>query len=95
MHRCQIQNFSTYREGRLTSNLGHRNVGSVIFCIAGLLINIFCFTKKCFYDGKTKFKKSFFSKEFYTERKFLFPSMLAGIKWLFYDYNIFRSGAPL
>ena len=29
--RFQIQNFSTYKEGRLTSNLGLKNVGSLTF----------------------------------------------------------------
>ena len=53
--RFQIQNFSTYKEGQLTSNLGLTNVGSLTFCIYGVLSNIFCFTKKLF--TKNKFEK--------------------------------------
>ena len=31
--RFKIQNFSTYKKGRLTSNLGLNTVGSLTFCI--------------------------------------------------------------
>ena len=32
-HRNQIQNLSTFKDGRLTSNLDLKNVGSLTLCI--------------------------------------------------------------
>ena len=53
-HRFQNHNFITYKEGRLTSNLGLKNVGYLTFCISGVLSNIFGFTKKLFFKTQKK-----------------------------------------
>ena len=37
-HRFQNHNFMTYKEGRLTSNLGLQNVGSLTFCISEVIV---------------------------------------------------------
>ena len=45
-HRFQNHNFITYKEGRLTSNLGLQNVGSLTFCI--VIVKKIVYKKKLF-----------------------------------------------
>ena len=59
----QNHNFITYKERRLTSNLGLKNVGSLTFCIQGGYSNFVCNSKK-------NLKKCFSQKKLFTEHKF-------------------------
>ena len=64
-HRFQNHNLITYKEGRLTSNLGLQNVGSLTFCNREVIVK-----KNCFTTVKKIPKKSFSQKQLFIERKF-------------------------
>ena len=63
-HRFQNHNFITFKEGRLTSNLGLQNVGSLTLCIYGGYSKKICFTKKNIVTVKKNPKKPFSQKNF-------------------------------
>ena len=69
-HRFQNHNFITYKEGRLTSNLGLQNVGSLTFFIIGGYSKKFSLTKKKL-TVKFFFQKSLFhKKKLFTDHEF-------------------------
>ena len=63
-------NFSTYKDGCLTSNFGLKNVRFLTFCIQGVLSNIFCLKKNIYITIKKIQKKSFSQKKISTECKY-------------------------
>ena len=68
-HQFQIQNFSTFKDGRLTSNLGLKCWVFWIFVYKGFSI-IFFVLQKSIYNSKKKTKKVFFTEiKLPTERK--------------------------
>ena len=61
--RFQIQNFSTFKDGRLTSNSDLKNVGSLYFLYIRGLSDIYGLTKKTFNSKKKKSIEIFFTKK--------------------------------